>query len=137
MYKINAFIVMCLMFKSCFATAQGGTIVDELIAENAEVVSRMVADGMNLSIPYEVDFIAVFPTEEAADQVAMWYVADSKAGNKFTNIETRPGEEGGMELLLVKSMLVTAPGITEFEIQLIERAKMHGGYADGWGVLSE
>jgi hypothetical protein len=34
-------------------------------------------------------------------------------------------------------MLVTAQSISEFESQLIERAKVHGGYADGWGMLSD
>jgi len=111
--------------------------MDELISENTAVITRIIEDGVDLSVPYNVEFIAVFPTADAADKVAMMYVADSKMGLKFINIKTTPGEEQGMELLLVKSMLVTSQGISEFESQLIERAKVHGGYADGWGMLSD
>ncbi len=111
--------------------------MDELISENMAVITRMNEDEVDLSVPYHVEFIAVFPTAEAAEKVAMMYVADSKLGQKFINIETKPGDEQTMELLLVKSMLVTAQSISEFESQLIERAKVHGGYADGWGMLSD
>ena len=137
MNKITVLIIVYLFLKSSFPVAQEVKNMDELISENTAVITRMIEDGVELSVPYDVDFLAVFPTAEAADKVAMMYVADSKLGQKFINIETMPGAEQGMELLLVKSLLVTAQSISEFESQLIERAKEHGGYADGWGMLSD
>jgi hypothetical protein len=111
--------------------------MDELIAENADVITRIMADGVDLSVAYDVEFIAVFPTEAAANQVAMMYKADSKMGKQLINIKTTPREEQAVALLLVKSMLVTAESISAFESQLIERAKGHGGYTEGWGMLAE
>ena len=137
MNKIILLTIVLLVLKSSFSVAQEVKHMDELISENMAVITRMIEDDVDLSVPYHVEFIAVFPTAEAADKVAMMYVADSKLGQKFINIETKPGDEQTMELLLVKSMLVTAQSISEFESQLIERAKVHGGYADGWGMLSD
>lgn len=130
-------LLTILLTQLSAAFAQGLKTMDQIIAENSEVIARMQAHGMNLAIPYPVEFIAVFPSEEAADKVALMYVSDAKAGEKLQNIETRPDEEGGMELLLIKSMFVTAKGIAEFETQLNERAKGQGGYVDGWGVMQE
>jgi regulator of RNase E activity RraB len=137
MNKIILLIIVYLVLTSSLSVAQQVKNMDELISENMAVITRIIEDGVDLSVPYNVEFIAVFPTAAAADKVAMMYVADSKMGQKFINIETRPGEEQGMELLLVKSMLVTTQSISEFESQLFERAKVHGGYADGWGMLSD
>jgi hypothetical protein len=71
-----------------------------------------------------------------ADQIAKMYVADFKAGEQLTNIETRPYPEGGMELTLSKRMLVTYSAVTEFETRL-QRVSQVKGYLDGWGVLQE
>lgn len=111
--------------------------MDSLISENAAVISSIIEDGVDLSVPYNVEFIAVFPTAEDAEKVALMYVADSELGEDFINIETTPREDEGMELILIKSMIVTPQNVSEFESRLIERAKMHGGAADGWGMLSD
>ena len=111
--------------------------MDSLISENAAVISSIIEDGVDLSVPYNVEFIAVFPTAEDAGKVALMYVADSELGEDFINIETTPREHEGMELILIKSMIVTPQNVSEFESRLIERAKMHGGAADGWGMLSD
>lgn len=104
---------------------------------NGDVFRRMQKSGFDFSKPHDVDFFAIFPTKAAADLVAKQYVADHKAGNLFVNIESKPASEGGMELLLVKNMLLTHQAITAFEREFEARASAHGGYLDGWGVMQE
>ncbi len=102
-----------------------------------DVLRRMQADGFDFSAEHPIEFLAVFPTEEAADTVAKQYVAEHKAGDKLANIETQPAESGGMELILAKRMLATYENISSFEKTLAERASAAGGHDDGWGVMQE
>ena len=74
---------------------------------NGDVFRRMQASNFDFSKPHDVDFFAVFRTEEAADFVAREYVADRKSGDQLVNIETPPAESGGMELELVVRLMVT------------------------------
>jgi len=137
MKKIILLTIVSLILKTSISVSQEVKNMDSLISENAAVISSIIEDGVDLSVPYHVEFIAVFPTAEDAEKVALMYVADSKLGEDFINIETSPSEDEGMELILIKSMIVTAQNVSEFESRLIERAKMHGGAADGWGMLSD
>ncbi|WP_115527998.1 MULTISPECIES: ribonuclease E inhibitor RraB [Xanthomonas] len=105
--------------------------------ENGDVLRRMQASNFDFSKKHDVEFFAVFRTEEAAYYVAMEFVADRKAGEHFVNIETRPADSGGMELELVKRMIVTHDAVTEFEERLASRVSRHDGYMDGWGVLQQ
>jgi hypothetical protein len=100
-----------------------------------EALRRMHAQHFDFSKPYPVDFYAVFRTEADADEVAQQYVADHQAGNRLLNVETRPAEPGGMELKVVKHMLVTHAGIAQFEQTLATRIAPYEAYLDGWGVL--
>ncbi|MEX2287801.1 MAG: ribonuclease E inhibitor RraB [Planctomycetaceae bacterium] len=102
---------------------------------NGDIFRMMERDGFDFTSEHVVDFHAVFATEEEADRIAHLYVADHKAGEKFTNIETQPFEEGGMELTLSKRMLVTYEAVSAFEARLAERVSQVNGYLDGWGVL--
>jgi hypothetical protein len=104
---------------------------------NGDVFRRLEESGFDFSAEHVVDFFSVYASESEADQVAQMYLADHKAGDSFTNIETRPHHEGGMELTLSRKMHVTYEAITRFEQQLAERACMAGGSLDGWGVLQE
>ncbi len=105
--------------------------------ENGDVFRRMRDSGFDFTKPHDVEFFAVFRTEEAADAVAFEFVADRKAGESLVNIETRPAESGGMELELVKRMIVTYEAVTEFEKRLANRVSKHDAYMDGWGVLQQ
>ena len=102
---------------------------------NGDVFRRLEEDNFDFSLEYEIDFFAVYETEEEADIVAKQFVSDWKAGQKFKNIETRPAEAGGMELELVPIMTVTYENILAFEVKLAERTAKVNGYLDGWGVL--
>ncbi len=105
--------------------------------ENGDVFRRMEEQNFDFSKEHVVDFYAVFATEAEADQVARMYVADHNAGDKYTNIETNPHSEGGMELILSKRMLVTYEAICALEQVLSSRVSQVEGYLDGWGVMQE
>lgn len=105
--------------------------------ENGDVFRQMEKSGFDFSLPHDVEFFAVFSTEEEAEAVGRQFVADRKGGEKIVTIKTQPAEAGGMELMLVKRMLLTHENVTEFESRLAERVSHHDGYLDGWGVLQE
>jgi hypothetical protein len=104
---------------------------------NGDVFRRMESHGFDFSSEHVVDFHAVFATEAMADQIAQMYLADHKANGKFTNIETKPFPEGGMELTLSKRMFVSYEEVTAFESTLADRIALVDGYFDGWGVLQQ
>ena len=101
---------------------------------NGDVFRRMQDHGFDFDSEHVVDFHAVFATEAEADRIARMYVADHRAGDKLSNIETKPYEKGGMELTLSKKMLVTYEAVCSFESKLAERVSQVEGYLDGWGV---
>lgn len=105
--------------------------------ENGDVLRRMQAHGFPFSKPHDVEFFAIFPSKETAYAVARLYVADDKAGDTLVTIRTQRAERGGMELKLVKSMLVTHENVTRFESRLAERVAEHDGHLDGWGVMQD
>jgi hypothetical protein len=104
---------------------------------NGDVFRRMEDHGFDFTVEHAVDFHAVFATEAEADQIARMYLADHNAGNKLTNIETKPSDKGGMELTLSKRMLVNYEAVSAFESTLAERVSQVDGYLDGWGVLQQ
>ena len=104
---------------------------------NGDVFRRMEGSGFDFTKEHVVDFHAVFATEEEADQIARLYLADHKAGDKLANVETKPHDAGGMELLLSKRMIVTYQAVTDFEMLLSRRVATVEGYLDGWGVLQD
>jgi len=103
--------------------------------DNGDVFRRLEEANFDFSQEYAVDFYAVYATEEEADIVARQFASDWNAGQKFKNIETRPVEEGGIELELVPVMKVTYENVAAFEKKLADRTSKVTGYLDGWGVL--
>jgi len=99
-----------------------------------DVFRRMEASNFDFSKEHVVDFYAVFSTEEEADKIARMFVADECT---YENIETRPYDEGGMELEISKKMLVTYDSVSKLEELLASRVALVTGYMDGWGVLQE
>ena len=104
---------------------------------NGDVLRRMSSSGFDFDRSHHVEFFAVFRTEEDADRVAQEYVADHRAGDRLIAVDTAPHDVGGMELKIVKSMLVTYENITAFEELLAERSGKYDSYTDGWGVLQD
>lgn len=103
---------------------------------NGDVFRRLEEQNFDFSKKHNVEFFAVFATEEEADQIAKQYVEDWNSGTNFINIETRPHEVGGMELELVIEMEVTYENIVAFENKLEERVSKVEGYLDGWGLFA-
>ena len=67
---------------------------------NGDVFRRMEASGFNFNKEHVVDFHAVMATEEEADKIAQMFMADDIDGEKVLGIETKPFDEGGMEINL-------------------------------------
>ena len=103
--------------------------------ENGDVLRRMASSGFDFNQPHDVEFFAVFRTEEDARAVAKLFVSDHLAGDRLVAVDTAPHHVGGMELKIVKSMLVTHENVTALEKLLEERASRFDSYMDGWGVL--
>ena len=99
-----------------------------------DVFRRLKEDNFDFSVEHPVDFYAIYATEKEVDLIAKQYVADWKAGQQFKNIETRPSDEGGMELELVPMMMVTYENVSAFEKVLAARTAKVNGYLNGWGV---
>jgi len=104
---------------------------------NGDVFRRMETSGFNFEKEHVVDFHAVMETEEDADKIAQMYLADDIDGEKIIGVETKPFDEGGMEINLEVRMIVSYERVTKFEAVLAERVSQFEGYLDGWGVLQD
>jgi hypothetical protein len=97
---------------------------------------RTGKSGLDFTRPYSVEFFSVLSTQEEAVIVAKQYLDDYVKGEKFDNIMTQP-INGGMELILAKTMLVTQENISAFENKLAERLSAHEGHLNGWRIIRE
>ena len=102
--------------------------------DNGDVLRRMADHGFDFSIPHEIEFFAIFATEENAEEIAKVYVRDREAGRPIRKIETGP-YDSGHELFLAVEMLATHKNISDFESELLARIADRGGRLDGWGVM--
>lgn len=93
---------------------------------------------MDMSAPHAIGFFSVMATEAGADTVAKLYLAD-EAPESVTVIETRPYEEGGMELFLKVQMVPTYENVTQFQDKLKQRMANAAveGYTNGWGMWND
>ncbi len=104
---------------------------------NGDVFRSLENQNFDFNQEHDVEFLSVFATEAEAENIALRYVEDSKAGANLKNIETRPHEVGGMELELVVEMKPTYENVVAFETKLQERVSKVEGYLDGWGFLHD
>jgi hypothetical protein len=102
--------------------------------DNGDVLRRLEAQGDDLSLPRDVDFNVVFPDEARATDFAHRFRRDGyRATVRFANVvKTHP-----WEALIVKNMIPTHTGITDFERELQDVADALGGYNDGWGCIAQ
>jgi|SRR5215469_3326166 len=90
--------------------------------------------GRDLTRPRNIDFMVVFPNENAAEQFAGQVRAlGYTVSVKFTEAD----KECPWDVVIVKNMVPTHEGITAFENFLEQTASSLGGRNDGWGTLSE
>jgi Regulator of ribonuclease activity B len=96
--------------------------------ENGDVLRRMAAGGDDLTQPRAVDFTVVFPSEDAANQFAEEFRGKGyKTCVRFAEVE----EDCPWDVIVVKNMVPTHEGITEFENELQDAADAVGGRNDG------
>jgi hypothetical protein len=99
-----------------------------------DVVSPDATVGIRIHGAHDVEFLAFISTPSDADASAMRFVADRAAGDPLVGVETRPCHRGGIDLQLVRRMMLARDAVTAFERLFRQRAQAHGGTLDGWGV---
>lgn len=104
-----------------------GTFPDDL---NGDVLRRLQQAGDDFSIPRNVDFSVVFPDERRAEEFARMCRA-ARYEVTVQKSDVRP--ERPWDVTIVKFMLMTHAGITEFEMELEAAASSLDGQNDGWG----
>jgi hypothetical protein len=101
--------------------------------ENGDVLRRMEAHGDDLSRPRNIDFTVVFANQETAEEFAAYF---HKGGYKVTVEYAQVREDCPWDVVVVRDMIPTHAGITDFERELKEAASRFGGHNDGWGCIS-
>jgi len=98
--------------------------------ENGQVLQQMAAQGDDLSVPREVDFAVIFPTEDAALEFAIRLL---KNGQKVSFSEYEEHEELPWQVYAHPFMVPTHENISGYEELLATEAAPLGGQNDGWG----
>lgn len=102
--------------------------------ENGDTLWRMAGEGDDLSIPREVDFAVIFPTEDAALSFAV-HLLKNALKVSFSPYEEH--DELPWQVLVHPFMEPTHENIGGFENLLAEAASELGGRTDGWGCESQ
>lgn len=98
--------------------------------ENGQVLKQMAANGDDLSIPRDIDFAVIFPTEEAALEFAVLLLRN---GQKVSFSEYEEHEELPWQVLAHPFMEPTHENISGYEELLAKESIAFGGRNDGWG----
>jgi hypothetical protein len=101
--------------------------------ENGAVLRDMAAQGIDLVSLRRMDFEHCFPNEAAARKFLAAVVGTVQGAELFP---PDPDQGSGWEVQCRARMVPTHAAITETEQRLAEVAARFGGYADGWGSLS-
>jgi hypothetical protein len=101
--------------------------------ENGDALRRMAADGIDLVSPRVVDFEHCFPDEASAKAFHSAAVGSVLEVKLF---ESDADEHRGWEVQCRVRMVPTHAAITQTEARLADLAQTFGGFADGWGSLS-
>jgi hypothetical protein len=102
--------------------------------DNGDVLRRMEAHGDDLTKSRDIDFMVVFPSEDAARQFSEQIGAQGYATSaKFAQAKV----DFPWDVRVINRMKPTHQAITEFENVLEELAATFGGFNDGWGSLAQ
>jgi len=102
--------------------------------ENGDVLRRMQENGDNFSKPRNIDFTVVFPDQSSAEQ----FGAEIRHLGYERSVElTNSKPELPWDVVVVKYMLPSHEGITQFELELEIMASRFGGSNDGWGCFCQ
>jgi hypothetical protein len=93
----------------------------------------MEANGDDLTRPRDIDFVVVFPDEEAANSFATHFrKLEYNVSVEFEGTV----KELPWDVVVVKHMTPTHREISDFEDELEVLATPLGGRNDGWGCIS-
>ena len=111
-----------------------------LFDRNAEVLNHITAEGCDMTKVRLVDFEHLFPNSEVAETFAR-QIADLGFQTRIWLANREDYDDGEDEyrwnVTASKNMIPTCEDITSTEQQLDAIAHDQGGYADGWGFLSD
>ncbi len=106
--------------------------------ENGQVLRSLAAQGVDLSLPRNVDFAHLLPDEVSAHAFA---AAAERQGYQVEVYEPdeESREEGVTEwdVLCTRRMVPTHADITRIETELAALARGFDGRADGWGFMEQ
>ena len=102
--------------------------------DNGDALRRLEADGDDLSRARNIDFTVVFPDQFKAEEFADYF---RNAGYESTVTAAHVKKTHPWDVVVVKHMIPSHSGITEFKAELQEIAATLGGYNDGWGCFAE
>lgn len=98
--------------------------------DNGDVLRQMAEQGDDLSVPREIDFSVIFPTEDAALKFAILLLRN---GQKVSFSEYDENEDLPWEVQAHPFMVPTHDNISGYESLLAAEAEPLGGQNDGWG----
>lgn len=102
--------------------------------ENGDTLRGMEAQGDDLTKARNIDFTVVFSDARSAEQFAEYLHG---LGHEISVEETKTKPDFPWDVTVVKHMVPTYEGITDFENVLQSAADRWGGHSDGWGCFSE
>jgi hypothetical protein len=102
--------------------------------DTGDALRRLHRNGDDLTRPRDVDFTVVFATKAAAGRFAEHF---GKLGYKVSIRESDCVPNLPWDVLVVRQMVPSHAGITEFEEELQEVAEGLHGRNDGWGCISQ
>ena len=94
---------------------------------------RIAAQGKDLTKARNIDFAVVFAHASSAEQFAEHF---RELGHAVSVRETATKEDFPWDVIVVKHMVPTHEGITDFEDLLQSVADRWNGHNDGWGFIS-
>ena len=102
--------------------------------ENGQVLRQMEESGDDLSKPRDIDFTVVLPDKAAARAFGDYFHARGYgvSAERSGTVPDLP-----WDVVVVKHMVPTHSGITQFEQELEAVASEHGGRNDGWGCFEQ
>jgi regulator of RNase E activity RraB len=101
---------------------------------NGIVLRRIAAQGKDLTKARNIDFTVIFVQRSSAEQFAELF---RELGYEVSVEETEPERDFPWNVIVVKHMVPTYDGITDFENELQSVADRWEGHNDGWGFFSE
>jgi regulator of ribonuclease activity B len=101
---------------------------------NGIVLRRIAAQGKDLTKARNIDFTVIFAQGRSAEQFAEHF---RELGYAISVEETEPERDFPWNVIVVKHMVPTYEGITDFENLLQSVADRWNGHNDGWGCLSQ